>query len=50
MFIMADGIGFVFHATKYRSGNMEIGFHDKDKDATIYYSTGKSKGNSAGSV
>lgn len=44
MFIMADVIGFVFHVTKYESGNMEIGFYDKDKDATIYYSTGKSKG------
>lgn len=38
---MSDVHGFVFHVTKYANGNMEIGFYDKDKDATVYYSTGK---------
>ena len=33
---------FTWH--KYKNGNMESGFYDKDKDATIYYSTGTSKG------
>lgn len=38
---MGDVHGFVFHVTKYVDGNMEIGFYNKDKDTTVYYSTGK---------
>ena len=31
--------GFVFHVTRHASGNIEIGFYDKDNDSADTYST-----------
>lgn len=39
-----DVIGFVFHATKYANGNVDVSFYDKNKGSTVTYSTTKSKG------
>jgi hypothetical protein len=31
--------GFVYHVTKHASGDIEIGFYDKDNDSADTYST-----------
>lgn len=39
-----DAPKFVFHVTIYASGNIEIGFYDKDEDSVVTYSTKPKEG------
>ncbi len=39
-----DVHGFVFHVTEYKSGKIDIGFYDKDKDSMVTYSTSAKQG------